>query len=131
MKIKQKCIALCATALFFIASGTTVHAKDYLTPVGIPFINTQSVCIDDSSIVHVLRQHSDTSENIMCQFYEHDSDQIVVTFPIEINTEECAVFVFKVYHGDCLEFLFKTTAVKNDDIPKLYCEGTSYQICCD
>ncbi len=129
MKIKKRFIALCASALFFNVACTFVHAKDRLIPVGIPFINTHSVCIDDSTVVHVLRQCRDTSQNIMCQFYEYERDQIVVTFPIEVNTEY-TVFVFKVYQGHCLEFLFKTP-VQHDDVPELYCEEHTYKIGCD
>lgn len=132
MKIKKVFIALCASALFFnVVFAEKVHTKEHtLIPVGLPFINPQSVCIDDSVVTNLLSQSSDTSKSIKCYLYENDSDQVVVTFPIEIN-EQHMVFVFKVYKNDCLQFLFHTIVVKNEDIPQLYCDEGTYLICCE
>lgn len=132
MKIKKVFIVLCASVLFFnVVSAEKAHAKkDVLTPVGLPFINPQSVCIDDSVIIKLLSQSNDTLQSIKCYFYENDTDQVVVTFPIEINMQHM-VFVFKVYNNDCLQFLFNTIVVKNEDVPQLYCDKGAYLICCE
>ncbi len=132
MKIKKRFIALCASALFFNPfCAKNVQAKDHaLTSVGLPFINLQSVCVDDSAVTRLLSQSSDTIKSIKCYFYENDSDQVVVTSPIEINKKHM-VFVFKVYKDDCLQFLFDTIVIKNEDIPHLYSEKGRYNICCE
>ena len=132
MKIKKVFIALCASALFFnVVFAEKAHTKEYaLTPVGLPFINPRSVCIDDPSVISLLSQSSDTSKSIKCYLYENDSDQVVVTFPVEINMQQM-VFVFKVYKNDCLKFLFHANVAKNEDIPQLYCDEGTYVICCE
>ena len=63
------------------------------------------MCIDDPSVISLLSQSSDTSKSIKCYLYENDSDQVVVTFPVEINMQQM-VFVFKVYKMIALSFYF-------------------------
>jgi hypothetical protein len=132
MKIKKVFIALCASALFFnVVSAEKAHAKGrVLAHSGLPFINLDSVCIDNSAVIHLLNKRNDTVTSIKCYLYQNDEDSVVVTSPIEINAQHM-VFVFKVYKNDCLQFLFHTIVAKNEDIPQLYCDEGTYLICCE
>lgn len=132
MKIKKVFIALCASALFFnVVFAEKAHAKeDVLTHSGLPFINLDSVCIDNSAVINLLKHRNDTIKSIKCYLYQNDEDSVVVTSPIEINAQHM-VFVFKVCKNDYLQFLFHVIVGKNEDIPQLYCDEGTYLICCE
>ncbi len=134
MKIKKVFIALCASALFFnfsYADNLDTEKKYLFNINGFPFINVGSVCIDNQNIIDSLKQYTDTSINIMCLSYGNDSDQFVITFPLQIS-KKYVVFMFKVYQNNCLEFISQTF-VRKDDIPFICCEDGIYKIitCCE
>ncbi|MCC6521008.1 hypothetical protein IT403_03455 [Candidatus Nomurabacteria bacterium] len=136
MKIKKVFIALCASALFFnvnLAFGekNIIEEKYVFDSNGFPYINFTAICFNDPSVGDLLKRHTDTSNNVMCLSYMNDTDQFVVTFPIQINTEH-VVFVFKVYPNNCFG-LVSQACLKKDDIPFICCEDGLYKIitCCE